>query len=540
MKLFEAKSSRSGVILTLAIAGQLLAGTVAGAATDKTLSYALSTEPPQLNSLKATDAESFFIIGHTMEGLLRYGKGGDLVPGVAEKWTINDKGASFTLRKNAKWSDGKPVTAHDFVTAWRGVVDPKTASEYAFIMYPLKNAEQINKGHAKVEDLGVVAKDDYTLQVTFEKPCGYFLGLTAFGVYMPVRADFLKAQGERYGADARNLLFNGPYKLAKWVHGASLQMVKNENYWNAGAIDIQTIDIPYITPDNSARFNFFKDHKIDVLQQLGKDDLPKAQAERMSMKTFSDGTLFYMEFNHRAGKPTANVHLRRAIQEMFNQGQYVQTVVAIPGTKPGRGVIPSWVKGVKHEFRKEYPVPANKMDLSAAKKELELARKELGGSIPPLVWLTGDTPASSREAEYFQSEFKKNLGIDLRIDKQIFKQRLAKMTAGEFDIVSAGWGPDFNDPMTFAELWTSWNENNRGQFRDAEYDRHIRNAQSTANQKVRMDNMAAAEKIAVEKVAIVPLYERAVVYVFNNRVQGIVRRAVGFDPDFTTAKLLKK
>jgi oligopeptide transport system substrate-binding protein len=507
------------------------------AAPAKTLSYAMANEPPQLNSMKATDSDSFFIIGHTMEGLTRYGKGNALLPGVAEKWSLNDQGAIFHLRRNARWSDGKPVTAHDFVHAWRGVVDPRTASEYAFIMYPIKNAEAINKGKAKLTDLGVVAKDDFTLQVTFEKPCGYFLGLTAFGVYMPVREDFYKAQGEKYGADARNLISDGPYKLTQWVHGSTLTLERNESYWNKAAIQLDRIEIPYITADNNARFNFFKDGKIDMLSPLGKDDLPKAQAERMKMRSFPDGMLQFLMFNFRAGRPTANSHLRKAVAAIFNPAEYVNTVIAIPGTRAGRGVIPSWIQGTKAEFRKEYPLPEKKMDLALARQEIEVARKELGGQLPALVWLTGDTPASSREAEYFQNQFKQRLGLDLKIDKQIFKQRLAKMSAGEFDIVSGGWGPDFNDPMTFAELWATWNENNNGKFTSAEYDRHIRAAQATSNAKVRMDNMAAAEKIALDANVILPLYERTSVYVTRDGIEGVVRRAVGFDPDFTMASV---
>src|SRR5207244_2567905 len=132
---------------------------------------------------------SSIIIGHTMEGLTRYDAQGRLAPGVAEKWEVGEKGAFFHLRKNAKWSDGKPVTADDFIYAWRRVVDPKIASEYAFIMYPIKNAEAINKGRAPLTDLGVTAPDPYTVKVEFEKPCGYFLGLGAFPVYAPIRQE---------------------------------------------------------------------------------------------------------------------------------------------------------------------------------------------------------------------------------------------------------------------------------------------------------------------------------------------------------------
>jgi oligopeptide transport system substrate-binding protein len=474
-----------------------------------------------------------------MEGLTRYGPSGEIVPGVAERWELRDDGATFWLRKDARWADGRPVTAHDFVFAWRTVVDPKNASEYAFILYPVKNAEAVNKRKLPPERLAVSAPDDHTLEVTFERPCGYFLGLTAFGVYLPVREDFHRARPGRYAADAGDLLSNGPFVLSRWIHGASIALTKNPRYWDAQRIQLDRIEVPYFTSDPNARFNLFKDGKVDVLD-LGREQLERAQAERLTMKSFADGSLFYLEFNHREGRATGNRNLRTAIQLAFDPAEYVSRVVGVPGNRPGLGLIPRWLRGVEKPFRQEYPLePPVRPDLESARRHLELARAELGGTIPPLVWLTGDTPFSAREAEYFQRLLGSRLGLELRIDKQIFKQRLAKMTAGEFDIVAAGWGPDYADPMTFADLWTSWNENNRGRWRNAEYDRLIRIAQATADQETRMDAMAAAERIALDDVAVVPTVERSTLYAHRPHVTGIVRHVVGPDPDYTSVRLVQ-
>ena len=174
-------------------------------------------------------------------------------------------------------------------------------------------------------------------------------------------------------------------------------------------------------------------------------------------------------------------------------------------------------------------------DLEEAKRELELARKELGGTIPPLVWLTGEGGGASREAEYVQYLLSSRLGVTLKIDKQTFKQRLAKMTSGEFDIVSAGWGPDYPDAMTFADLYASWNENNRGRWRNDRYDALIRRAQGTTDPKTRMDAMAEAERILLDDVAILPTSEGGAVYTLSPRLSGVVRHMVGTDPDYTRA-----
>jgi len=504
-----------------------------------TLYFSMANEPPELNSTKATDQESSFVLGHVMEGLTRVGATGQQVPGVAERWNLTDQGATFFLRKDAKWSDGKTVTAHDFVFAWQTVVDPKNASEYAFILFPVKNAEAIVQGKSPVASLGVKASDDFTLEVKFEKPCGYFLALTSFTTYFPIREEFYSAQGGKYGAEAEKLLFNGPFRLTQWVHGASLEFEKNDAYWNRDQIHLKLIKVPYITSDTSARLNLFKDGKIDLLD-LGKNSLEDALNEEFKMKRYLDGSVWYLQYNFSEGRITRNKNLRKAIQALFDPSEYVNKVVAVPGSIPGSTLIPQWLGGKSTQFRQEYPVAPSRPNIALAKSHMDTFLKETGQHAPvSLVWLTGDTPGSAKEAEYFQNLFKKHLGIELRIDKQIFKQRLAKMLSGEFDIVAAGWGPDYADPMTFADLFTSWNENNRGKWKNDAYDALIRRAQGTTNPVVRMDSMAAAEKILLEDQAILPTFEKSTVYTHSDRLSGFRRRSVGFDPDFTAAKIIE-
>jgi oligopeptide transport system substrate-binding protein len=526
---------------TLTIAALLLAlgcssGEASGVPAGKVLRLAFGEEPPQLDSTRATDQVSIFVLGHVMEGLTRYGKSGDIVPGMAERWEIGDRRAVFHLRADARWADGQPVTAHDFVFAWRTAVDPKTASEYAFILYPVKNAEAVNGGKLPVTALGVRARDDRTLEIELERPTGHFLALTAFATYLPVREDFYRSRHGRYAADAKDLLANGPFVLTRWIHGASLAFERNPLYWDAARVDIERIEVPYFTQDPSTRYNLFKDGKIDMTG-LDRDLLGRAQADRYKIKSFASGSVFYAEFNHREGRATRNYHLRKAIQLVFDPKEYVSKVIGIPGFRPAVALIPAWVHGVEKPFRKEHPVEPVRLDLDEARRHLEVARRELGGGIPPLVWLTGDDPFTARESEYFQYLLKSRLGIDLRIDKQTFKQRLAKMTSGEFDMVSAGWGPDYPDAMTFADLFASWNENNRGRWRDERYDALIRKAQQTADQKVRMEAMAQAERILLDDVAVLLKSEAGGVYVHSPRLTGIVRHVVGPDPDYSHARV---
>jgi oligopeptide transport system substrate-binding protein len=503
--------------------------------TTGTITLSISSEPPQLDSTRATDQVSGTVLGHVMESLLRRGHGTKLEPGVAQRWDITKNGATFWLRDTARWSDGKPVTAHDFVFAWRKIVDPANASEYAFFLYPLKNAEAIVRGDMPIESLGVHAVDDKTLAVDFEYPTAIFEKLVAYGTFGPIRQDFYESTHGRYGADADTLLYNGPFKITTWVHGAHLRLEKNPEYWDADRIKLNVIDFPYLTSDPLAVLNLFKDGKTAVAG-LTAETLDDALEHRYQINHFNDGSVYYLEFNFRPDRVTRNANLRKAMQLVMDPGEVVYKVLKIPGNIPAQSLFPAWLQGVDGPFRKEYPVAPQRIDIDEARRLLTLAKQELGiDKIPPLVLLTDDSPITGQEAQYFQQVFKQTLDIDLKIDQQIFKQRLAKMTAGDFDLVNAGWGPDYDDPMTFADLFSSWNKNNRGLYSNPELDRLVRVAQTSLDPKTRMDAFGAIQQIILDDAVILPIFERGLIYVRDARLKGIERRVVGADPDYTNA-----
>ena len=506
---------------------------------NQVITIALTQEPPQLNGMKATDTVSFFVLGHVTEGLVRYNQRGQIMPAVAESWDIREDGATFHLRKDALWSDGKPVRAQDFVFAWRNVLDPATASEYAFILYPLKNAETINRGQQPTTALGVEALDDQTLEIEFESSTGYFDKLLAFITYYPAREDFVRAKGERYAADAADLLYNGPFVMTEWKHSASLKMVKNERYWNREAIHLNEIHADYITADTRSRLNLFIDNKI-VHTRLNGETYKDALTQRLKIRRFDTGSLLFLEYNHRPERVTSNLALRKAVQHIYDPVELVDKVLATPGNLPGVSLFPAWLNGVEGKFRDEYPARKAELNQAIARQLIEQAKHELGvEEIPALSLVVSDSPTAIKQAEYVQQVFKSRLGIDIRIDIQTFKQRLAKMSAGDFDIVSAGWGPDFDDVMTFGDLFASWNLNNRGRYTSPEYDKWVRVAQNSTVPKVRMDAMAEVQRIVFEDVVIQPQYEQGVIYLMHNKVRGVVRRVTGSDPDYTYARVIR-
>ncbi len=504
-------------------------------ASTKSITLALRDEPPQLDSTKATDAISGQILGHVMEGLLRQDAQNKIQAGVAETWEITPEGATFHLRPDALWSDGKPVTAHDFVFSWRTVVDPKTASEYAFIMYFVKNAEAINLGTLPITELGVTGLDDRTLRVEFERPLSFFEKVVAFKTFLPIREDFYKQTKGRYGADTHEMLYNGPFRVTSWVHGASLKVVKSEHYWRRDEIKLNSINWAYMTSDPNATFNFFKDGKIAVAG-LSADSLANAMEQRWQIKQFQEGVVFFLEFNQRPDRLTRNLNLRKALQLVNDPSEVVNKVTKLPGYLVSDSLFPVYLDGVKDKFKVEKPPKQIVRDVAAARRHLELAKQELGlKEIPPLALLSDDTPTANVMAEYYQGLFRDTLGLELRIDKQIFKQRLAKMTSGEFDLVTAGWGPDYEDLLTFGDLFASWNLNNRGRYASAEYDRQVRIVQSSMDQVERVEAFAKMQDLIIDDAVILFNYERGASYVTHPQIKGIVRRVIGSDPDFSYA-----
>lgn len=499
------------------------------------MTLALSEEPPQLDSSRATDTVSGQILGHVMEGLLRYDEFNQIVPGVAERWEIRATEATFWLREDAYWSDGSRITAHDFVFAWQTALNPKTASEYAFILYSIKNAEAINNDQLDASALGATALNDNTLLVHLERPVAYFDSLLVFPTYFPIKQSFYEERQGRYGADASELLYNGPFVIEKWVHGSQLRMVRNLHYWDRDRIRLNVIDYAYITSDVNATLNLFKDGKI-AIAGLNAENIDDALQRRWKLERFNEGCVGYISFNHRSNRLTRNRHLRKALQLAMDTNELVYKVVAMPGNLPGVSFFPVWLQGVDGYFRQEFPAPEAQVDVAKARLFLAQAKKELGlDEWQPLIFLTGDRATTNKISEYLQQEFKEKLGLDIRIDRQIFKQRLAKMSSGDFDMVLAGWCPDYADPLTFGDLFASWNKNNRGEYKNLELDRWVRIAQNSLEPTIRMNAFSEIQKIIHLEAVILPTYETGSVYVRDPRLKGVVKRAVGMDSDYSNA-----
>ncbi len=494
-------------------------------------------EPPSLDSSKSTDLVSFFILGHTTEGLLRYDRRGKLVAGVAESWDVTPTKLTFKLRPEARWHDGSMVTAADFIYAWQNVNDPSVAAPFAAIMHPIKNARAIQNGELPVEALGVSSPSEGTLEVALERPCGYCLGLMAHATFYPINKAFHDQAGEGYGSESDQLLSNGPFVLTEWVHEARLVMSKNPYYWDQESIHLNEIEVAYITGDNRTRLNLFRDGQIAFVR-MGSETVKDAVSQGMRIRTFLTGGVSYVWFNFREGKPTRNKALRQAIQASFNPDEYVNKVIAIPGYKPTDTLFPSWIKGNEKSFGNEYPPPKVIRGKQRRQELMEQVALEMG-EVPDLTILTVSSTTGAKAAEYFQGLLEQSLGITARVDQQTFKQYLSKARRGEFDLVLSSWYPDFDDLVTYADLLGSANPNNRGRFRSEEYDRSLSVLLENVNPLERFKAAAELQRIIVQEVPVLPNAETSSAYMVHPKLKGVARRVFGQDPDFTYARVVE-
>ena len=536
----------AGFAVLLTVLGFASSRTGAGAAAlpavdlaARSITTTIRDEPPNLDSTRSIDAYSNMILGHVMEGLMRPGEHGDIQPGVAERWDIRSTGATFWLREAAVWSDGKPVTAHDFVFAWRTALDPKTASQYAFILYPVKNGEAINRGELPTEKLGVTAVSDRILEVEFEHALAYFDKMAAWMTYLPVREDFYRSRNGRYAADAQDLLYNGPFRLTRWVHGANLRLEKNPTYWNHDRVKLNAIDIAYITRDAVARLNLYQDGRVSDVDYLPGEALDQVLQQRWPLYRYNDGSIWFLVLNFRDGRVTSNYHFRRALQLANDPAELVYKVLKTPSFTPAESLFPSFIRGENGPFRQEHPPPPVKTDIAAARAELEIAKRELGiKEFPALVFLSDDTPGAVSQSEYEQEYYRRTLGLEIKIDRQNFRQRLDKQKNGEFDITLFGWSADYDDPLSFADLLASWNLNNNGRYSSPELDAQVRIAQQSLDPHVRFAAFAEIQRILIDDAALIMSFERGVLFVQDRRLKNVVHRAVGPYVDYSYAYLV--
>ncbi|CAI8865294.1 MULTISPECIES: peptide ABC transporter substrate-binding protein [Bacillus] len=506
-----------------------------------------TNEIPTMDTSKNTDTLGSQILGNTMEGLYRLDKDNKPIPAVAESSTKSGDGKKYTfkLRKDAKWSNGDPVTAKDFVFAWQRLVDPKTASEYAFIAYYIKNAEAINQGKAEVSTLGAKAVDDYTLEVELETAVPYFLNLTAFVSYYPLNEKFVKEKGDKYGLESDTVVYNGPFVLTDWKHEEGWKLKKNDNYWDKKNVKLEEINYS-VVKDMATRVNLYDSGQIDFTLLSG-EFVDKYKSKKDEFGTYSEPSTFYLRLNQkRAGQdtPLKSKKLREAIALSINKKD-LANVILNDGSKPADFLV---AKGLANgpdgkDFQETFK-NGLKQDTKKAAAAWEAAKKELGKDQVTLEFLNYDTSNAKKVGEYVKDQIEKNLkGVTVNIKMQPFKQKLKLESEQDYDFSYGGWNPDYADPMTYLDMFESTNSQNQMSYSNPKYDEIIKKGKTElmADAKKRWEELGKAEKLLLEEdVALVPLHQNARSYVMRPNVKGIVKHNISPEYSFKWAYVTEK
>ncbi|TDM03794.1 peptide ABC transporter substrate-binding protein [Macrococcus carouselicus] len=465
---------------------------------------------PSLDSALATDQVSFNVFNQVFEGLYTLDKDDKAIPGVAEgnpEKSEDGKTWTIKLREDAKWSNGDPVTAKDFEYAWKRALDPKTGSEYAYIMYDLKNAEAVNAGKMKPDELGVKAIDDHTLEVQLETNVPYFQELLAFGTFLPQNEKFVKEKGEKYGTTKDNTVYNGPFVLNEWKTEEKFQLMPNKEYWDKDKVKLEEVNYT-IVKDQQTGLNLYTTGKVDRVG-LTAEQVSKYKKDP-DFQTELQSSVYFIRMNQK-NKDLQNKNLRLALAKSIDKEKYVKTLLN-NGSEATDSLTPKeFLKNEAGEDFHEGIKSPLKYDKAEAKKAYDAAKKELGKDKFDIELLTYDADTSKKDAEYFKEQIETNLpGVNIKIKQQPFKQKLDLESKGNYDISFAGWGPDYPDAMTFLDMFVTDGPHNQMNYSNKEYDKMIKDAKTTLldDTEKRWNTMQDAENLFLEDAAIIPMYQR--------------------------------
>lgn len=466
-----------------------------------------------------------------------------IVPAGAESWKISDDGLTYTFKiRDMKWDDDKPITAKDYEYSIKRTINPKTGAAYGGMFSMLKNAAAANKGKANLDDVGIKALDDKTLEFKLDKPCPYFLGLTSFYTFAPQRQDLVEKFGDKYGTEANTMFSSGPFVLKEWVHNNKLTFVKNEKYWDAKNIKLQTLNI-YIIKEETAALTQLTNGELDYADTTDKDWIEKIKKnDKLQTNVVSRPTERFMFLNKEAVvngvKLFSNQKIRQALTLAFDRKEVANVVGEGLGVE-SVGLVPDGIHSGDKEYRKEASAPLTKLKEKNpdVKKLITEGLKELGADPDPskyaVTLLYGSTSAKAKQfGEYYQQVIEKNTGFKFKLDFVESSVRTKRTQAGDYVMSYAGWNPDYDDPNTFMDLWLSGNKSYPTGWNNSKYDELIDKASKELDTAKRIKIFEEAETLLVEEAYVIPLYADGRAKFLRKGVKGFVDIEIGGGKDF--------
>ena len=523
-------SSSAGTSSTASDSGDSSAaeeGETATGGSGGTLNMRNTMEPTSLNTLLATYAYDFTPINAMIECLYRDDENDVPQPAGAETVDISDDKLVYTfhLREDATWSNGDPVVATDYEFAWQQALNPEVASDYAYMLYFIHNAEPYFNGEVEWSEVGVKVIDDHTLEVTLDNPLPYATDLFAFPTLAPINQKFYEEVGaDKYATDAEYFCCNGMYELTEWSHNSELVFEKREEYWNADAVGPDTIVYKIIT-DSQAGLNSYLSREIDYTDLDSGEVVQQAEAAGFEVGVKPARSSYYLIVNTE-DEFMSNQNLRLALAYSIDKQALVDTVYqndnqpmtsftppAIMGAAGADG--PSFQEALLEERGEMYPGSG---DLEKAQEYLQAALEELGCTVDELNLSIDCADDSLRRncATFLQEQWRQNLGIEnITVNSMQTKQVSANRQSGDYCMSLGGWSPDYNDAINFLDLWVTDGGNNDSFWSNEEYDNLIAQATAEADEEVRQQYLFDAEEILAAEMPVIPLYWQCQNYSYN-------------------------
>jgi oligopeptide transport system substrate-binding protein len=507
---------------------------------DKKVNQTLNvTEPadiPTLDSTKAHDGIAFTVLNNINEGLYRQDENNLPIKALAtEHEESEDKVVhTFTLR-DAKWSNGEPVTAQDFEYAWKRVMKDNSPYAFMFVTAGIKNAEAILNAEKDADELGIKAIDEKTLEVTLEAANPLFQTLLTFPTFLPQNQKFVEEKGDQYALEADGILFNGPFKLVEWTHEQGWKYEKNEDYWDAKEVKLDNINV-YVVKDPSTGTNLYETEKVDRVELSSA--LVDQYKDDANFQTMQESGLVFLRFNHNH-PVLGNKDIRKAINMAIDK-KGLTDVILKDGSTPLNGVVPAgFYNSPENKDYRELNGDFNTGTVEEAQEAWAKGLKETGQKDVTVSINIADSDDQKKVAEYIQAQLEDNLpGFKLEIKAVPFAQRLEIEKAIEYDLSLSSWGPDYSDPMTYLDMWLKDGSANRMDYYNPKLDELVAQARIESDLAKRYEMLLSLEKILLEEdAAIAPLYQEGESILIREKIKGVLVHPTGAEFSYKWASI---
>ncbi len=512
-------------------AGETEAAEASGEASAEDLKIMLETPVESLDPQQSTDGTSFEVIADYTDGLTQMDPDGQAIPAIAESWETSEDGLTWTfhLREDAKWSNGDPVTAKDFVFAWQRAVDPDVASEYAYMLSDIgqiKNAAEIISGTVDKSELGVTAVDDYTLEVQLVAPVSYFTSLMYFPTFYPVNEAFFNTCADIFATSPETTLSNGAFILDTYEPAATeFHLTKNPDYYDADSISLVGLDYQVIQDSQTALMSF---QSGDLDMTLVNGDQVDQVQDDPAFTAVGAGYLWYVTPNIAAVEELQNDNIRKALTFAIDR-EAITTDVLKDGSKPTFTAVPmdfaAGPDGSDYSKDQEKYSDVCAYDTEKALEYWNKGLEELGVDSLEFEMVVDSDDAPQKVATVLQEQWQTTLpGLTINIKVEPKKQRVQDLQDGTYELGLTRWGPDYADPMTYLGMWVTNNSNNYGLWSNEEYDSIIAECttgETAMDPEKRWEKLYDAEKIVMDESVIFPLYTQCNAEMISTKVTGV-------------------